>query len=282
MASRYWQVEINESDREKTAFITKQGTYEFNVMPFRLTNAPTIFQQLMDRIFYNIKNKYVLVYLDDINIYFATFEDHLKHLKNVFERVRKANLKLNLDKCHFCKKELAFMRHVINYTGIKPDPTKVEKVKNFAIPTNITELRGFIGLASYYRRFILNFATIVEPMNKLLRKNIPYKWDEKCQTAFEQLKNKLTTTSFLIYPNFSKPFLLYTNVSYKGLGAVLAQLDEEGNEHVIAYASRSLVEAEVNYATTEIECLATVWAMKYFRPYIYLQEFSLITNYSTL
>jgi hypothetical protein len=282
MASGYWQVEMNESDREKTAFITKQGTYEFNVMPFGLTNAPATFQRLMDRIFYDIKDKYVLVYLDDINIYSATFEDHLKHLKNVFERVRKANLKLNLDKCHFCKKELAFLGHVINHTGIKPDPAKVEKVKNFAIPTNITELRGFIGLASYYRRFILNFATIVEPMNKLLRKNIPYKWDEKCQTAFEQLKDKLTTAPILTYPDFSKPFLLYTDASYKGLGAVLAQLDEEGNEHVIAYASRSLVGAEVNYATTEIECLATVWAMKYFRPYIYLQEFSLITDHSAL
>ena len=155
-------------------------------------------------------------------------------------------------------------------------------MKNFTIPTNTTELRGFIGLASYYRRFIQDFATISEPMNKLLRKNTPYKWDEKCQKAFETLKEKLTTAPILTYPDFSKPFLLYTDASYQGLGAVLAQLDENENEHVIAYASRSLVGAELNYATTEIECLAAVWAMKYFRPYIYLQEFNLITDHSAL
>src|SRR5271170_3262103 len=189
LASGYWQVEMNSDDREKTAFTTKQGIFEFNVMPFGLTNAPATFQRLMDRLFYNIKNKYILVYLDDINIFSTTFEEHLKHLKEILERFRQANLKLNMEKCHFCK-ELTFLGHTISAEGILPDPTKVDKVKNFAVPTNLTELRGFIGLASYYRRFIQDFSTIVEPMNHLLRKNTSYIWNEDCQKAFNTLKEK--------------------------------------------------------------------------------------------
>ena len=128
----------------------------------------------MDRILYDIKVKYVLVYLDNINIYLTTFEKHMKHLRDVMEQFQQANLKLNLEKCQFCKKELAFLGHIVNAQGIQPDPGKVDKVKNFPIPTNITELRGFIGLASYYRRFIQDFATIVKLMNRLLKKDIPY------------------------------------------------------------------------------------------------------------
>jgi hypothetical protein len=191
-------------------------------------------------------------------------------------------LKLNLDKCHFCKKEISFLGHLVSEEGIKPDPAKVDKVENFSVPINTTELRGFIGLASYYRRFVQDFATIVEPMNRLLRKDIPFIWNEACEKAFEFLKEKLITTPILIYPDFSKPFILHTDASYQGLGAVLAQEDDKGHEHVIAYASRSLVGAEYNYAPTEIECLASVWAMKYFRPYIYMGEFTLVTDHSAL
>ena len=203
LASGYWQVEMNETDREKTAFVTKQGIFEFNVMPFGLTNAPATFQRLMDRVFYDIKDKYVLVYLDDVTIYSSTFEEHIQHLKEVLERFRRANLKLNLDKCHFCKKEISFLKHLVSEEGIKPDPTKVNKVKNFPMPINTTELRGFIGLASYYRHFVQDFATIVKPINYLLRKNISFIWNEACEKAFEFLKKKLITTPILIYLAFS-------------------------------------------------------------------------------
>ena len=222
LASGYWQVEMDPEDREKTVFITKQGTYEFNVMPFGLTNAPATFQRLMDRLFHDIKDKYILVYLDDINIFSTTFEEHLEHLREILERFRHANLKLNLDKCHFCQRELAFLEHIISSDGILPDPAKVDKVKNFPIPTNLTELRGFIGLASYYYYSIQDFVTIVKPMNHLLRKNISYIWNEDCQKAFEILKEKLITAPILAYLDFTKPFLLYTDVSYQRLGAVLA------------------------------------------------------------
>jgi hypothetical protein len=206
----------------------------------------------------------------------------MEHLKEVLERFRRAKLKLNREKCYFCKRKLAFLGHVISADGIQPDPGKVDKVKNFPIPTNTTELRGFIGLASYYRRFIQDFATVAEPMNRLLRKDIPYIWNEDCDLAFNQLKERLITSPILIYPDFSKEFLLYTDASYQGLGAVLAQLDDEGHEHVIAYASRSLVGAETNYAPTEIEGLASVWAIKYFQPYLYGTYFTLITDHATL
>jgi hypothetical protein len=282
LASGYWQVGMDPRDRDKTAFITKQGTYEFNVMPFGLTNAPATFQRLMDKIFYEVKEKYVLVYLDDINIYSTTFEEHLEHLQDVFDRLREAGLKLGPDKCHFCKTELAFLGHSISDKGIAPDPAKIEKVQNFLIPTNLTELRGFIGLASYYRRFIQDFATITAPLNKLLKKDTPFIWTDECQQAFEFLKDALTTAPILSYPNFEEPFILYTDASYQGLGAVLGQKDEEGNEHVIAYASRSLDKAELNYAPTEIECLAAVWGMKYFRPYIYQSTFELVTDHAAL
>ena len=144
------------------------------MMPFGLTNAPATFQRLMDHLFYDIKDKYILVYLDNINIFSITFEKHLQHLEEILKRFRKANLKLNLEKYQFCQKELSFLGHVINAERIKPDPSKVDKVKNFPTPTNITELRGFIGFASYYHYFIQDFATIVEPMNHLLRKDISY------------------------------------------------------------------------------------------------------------
>jgi hypothetical protein len=282
LASGYWQVGMDPRDRDKTAFITKQGTFEFNVMPFGLTNAPATFQRVMDKIFYEVKEKYVLVYLDDINIYSTSFEEHLEHLQDVFNRLRDAGLKLGPDKCHFCKRELGFLGHVISAEGIAPDPAKVDKVQNFPVPTNLTELRGFIGLASYYRRFIQDFAQIAAPMNKLLKKDTPYIWSKDCQKAFEFMKNALTSAPILRYPNFEEPFILYTDASYTGLGAVLAQKDEEGLEHVIAYASRSLDKAEQNYSATEIECLAAVWGMKYFRPYIYQSQFELVTDHSAL
>jgi hypothetical protein len=264
LASGYWQVEMKPEDREKTAFITKYGLFEFNVMPFGLTNASATFQRVMDKIFADLKNKFILVYLDDITIYSKTFEEHLEHLKEVFKRLQNAGLKLGKDKCCFGKQQLAFLGHIISEKGILPDPSKIDKVQNYPAPTNLTELRGFIGLASYYRRFILNFSRIVEPLNKLLKKDTPFIWSETCQQAMDILKEKLTTAPILQYPDFEKLFTLFTDAFYQDLGAILAQKDSNNNEYVVAYASRALNSAEINYSPTEIECLAAVWGMEYF------------------
>ena len=193
LASGYWQVAMAPEDQPKTAFITSYGLYEFKVMPFGLTNAPATFQRLMNKVFREEIGKFVAVYLDDIIIFSVTFEEHIQHLRQIFQQLKKAGLKLGRDKCEFGKTELAFLGHIVSGNGIAPDPSKIEKIKDFPIPKTLTELRGFLGLASYYRRFIQNFSTIAAPLHRLLRKDIPYEWTESQQAGFEYLKNCLIT-----------------------------------------------------------------------------------------
>jgi hypothetical protein len=189
---------------------------------------------------------------------------------------------LNPEKCKFASNELAFLGHIINKDGIQTDPDKIEKVKKFPQPQNLTQLRGFLGLASYYRRFIKDFSKIANPLNKLLKKNTPYRWTNSQQQAFEHLKNCLVSAPILTYPNWDRPFMLFTDASTFALGAVLSQKDTEGNEHVVAYASRSLLPAEKNYFATELECLAVVWAIEKFHQYLHGSRFTLITDHSAL
>lgn len=282
LASGYWQVEMNPKDREKTAFITQFGTFQFTVMPFGLCNAPATFQRLMDEVLHDELWKFVVVYLDDLNIYSRTFDEHLQHLRKIFDRLRDAGLKLNPEKCKFASTELAFLGHVISKDGIRTDPGKISKVKDFPRPTNLTQLRGFLGLASYYRRFIKDFSKIANPLNKLLKKNVPFNWTNAQQQAFEYLKNCLISSPILTYPQWNRPFILFTDASTFALGAVLSQKDEDGNERVVAYASRSLLPAEKNYTATELECLAAVWAIGKFHHYLHGSHFSLITDHSAL
>lgn len=283
LASGYWQVEIKPEDREKTAFITNEGLYEFNVMPFGLTNAPATFQRLMNKIFKEQLNKMVVIYIDDTNVFSTTFEEHLSHLRIVFDKLRKNGLKLQPSKCHFGKTSLAFLGHIIGKDGIQPDPIKISAIQQFPIPTNLTILRGFLGLASYYRRFVKNFAKIATPLHQLMRKEQPFMWTEKCQEAFEELKQHLISPPILIYPNFEEPFFLYTDASSFGLGAILTQKNDKRKEHVIAYASRRTNEHERNYCATELECLAVVWAIQHFRPYLQSNiPFTVITDHIAL
>ena len=251
-------------------------------MPFGLTNAPRTFQRLMDRVLRNEIGKFVHVYLDDINVFSETFEEHLQHLAIVFQRLRDAGLRLNPEKCEFVRKSLHFLGHVVSEEELGPDPSKVNKVQDYPVPTNVRDLRGFLGLASYYRRFIQGFSRKAAPMYQLLRKGVPYEWTDQQQKAFESLKRLLTTAPILRYPDFDRPFILHTDASTTGLGAVLAQKDDEGLEYVIAYASRSLNKAERNYSVTELECLAAVWAVKTFRVYLYGTEFDLVTDHTAL
>jgi len=282
LASGYWQVAMEATDQAKTAFITSQGLYEFKVMPFGLTNAPATFQRLMNKVFKEEIGQFVAVYLDDIIIFSSTFEEHLRHLEHIFEKLKEAGLKLGKDKCEFCKLELAFLGHIVSGQGISPDPSKIDKVKNFPIPKNTTELRGFLGLASYYRKFMQEFSIKAAPLHVLLRKETPFEWTSSQQEAFEHLKNCLISAPILIYPDFKRKFLLFTDGSYVGLGAVLTQLDDQNRERVVAYASRSLNNAERNYAPTELECLAAIWGMEHFRSYLLYQPFELITDHAAL
>jgi hypothetical protein len=282
LASGFWQVELNPKDREKTTFITRFGTYEFTVMPFGLCNAPATFQRLMDTVLRDILWQFVVVYIDDINIGSITFEEHLVHLEQVFNRLEKAGLKLSPEKCFFFKEELPFLGHVISKNGIQTDPEKLRTIKEFPIPKDLTQLRGFIALASYYRKFVKNFSSIAEPLNRLMKKNTPYIWGKDQVEAFEHLKTCLMTPPILAYPNFEKPFILYTDASTFALGAILSQKDDDKKEHVIAYASRTLNKHERNYGITELECLAVVWAVKHFHHYLHGQKFIVITDHAAL
>ena len=282
LASGFWQVELDPKDREKTTFITRFGTYEFVVMPFGLCNAPATFQRLMDTVLRDILWQFVVVYIDDINVGSKTFEEHLQHLEQVFKRLQDAGIKLSPEKCFFFKEKLPFLGHVISKEGIQTDPEKLITIKNFPIPKDLTQLRGFIALASYYRKFVKNFSTIAEPLNRLLKKNTPYNWTRDQNNAFEKLKGCLMTPPILAYPDFERPFILYTDASTFALGAILSQLGEDKKEHVIAYASRTLNIHERKYSITELECLAVVWAVKHYHHYLHGQSFTVITDHAAL
>ncbi len=310
MASGYWQVEMDEKDIEKTAFITHEGLYEWTVMPFGLTNAPATFQRTMQMVLGELFYTVAPVYIDDIIVHSKTFQDHMRDIENVFEKIQGANLKLGPEKCKFCFEEIKFLGHIIGKDGIKTDPAKIEKVKNYPKPTNITQLRGFLGLAKYYRKFIKDFAKIAKPLNELTkgfkskpletRNGIKMKrkksekeknredeefmnsWKENQEKAFEALKKKLITAPVLMYPNFEKEFILYTDASKIALGAILHQVGKDGKEHVIAYENKTLGPAEQNYHTTELECLAVVWAIEKFDYYLEGNKFKIITDHIAL
>ena len=286
LASGYWQVPVAERDRTKTAFVTHRGQFQWSVMPFGLTNGPATFQRLMNLALDGLTWTYCLVYLDDVIIWSATFEDHLHRLRQVFEKIRMAKLKLKPSKCQFLKTQVKFLGHVVSSQGIKTDPEKVESVKTWPTPADVKELQGFLGLASYYRRFISDFSIIAEPLNKLCRKGVPFHWLQEQQSAFEELKHRLTSAPVLAYPDFSPgvgSFILDTDASQQlGLGAVLSQSQQDGTERVIAYASRSLNDHEKNYCTTRLEMLALVTYVDYFRYYLLGRRFRLRTDHHSL
>ncbi|EIE80571.1 hypothetical protein RO3G_05276 [Rhizopus delemar RA 99-880] len=219
---------------------------------------------------------------NDLNVYSLDHHQHLNHLEQVFQCILAANLKLNPEKCFFFKDHLKFLVYMVTKDGIQTDPSKIEKIVNYPIPKSITQVRAFLGLASYYRRFIKNFAAIARPLHDQTKtsKNIP--WTQKTTDSFEKLKQLLTTAPVLARPDFNKPFLLVTDASKAGLGCILTQLDENGHEHPIVFASRALKTNEANYAATKLECLAVIWAVKQFRPYLLGQKFTIITDHSAL
>ena len=281
LASGYWQVELAPDAREKSAFSTHRGLFEFTRMPFGLCNAPATFQRLMQVILTGLEGKSCFVYLDDILVVSSTFEDHLHHLAELFERLRQAGLRLKPKKCLLLRKEVPYLGHILSASGVRPDPAKIETVKSFPTPTDITKIRQFLGLASYYRRFIPAFARIAHPLHHLTKKDVPFHWDSDCEAAFQRLKECLVTAPILSYPHCGpgKQFILETDASGLGLGAILSQ-EQGGQVHPIAYASRTLDPHECNYGISELETLALVWAVRHFRPYILGHHTVVYTDHS--
>src|SRR6266540_3421218 len=252
-------------------------------MPFGLVNAPATFQRLMNDVLQDYLRKFCLVYLDDIIIYSKSLKDHKRYVRKVLQAIRSAGLKLKPAKCKWFKQEITFLDHKIGVNGIKPDDHNLKKIREAQPPQNKHQLRGFLGLAQYYRNFIKWFSTIARPLFTLLKKNTPFEWTVSQQTAFDILKRKLTEKPILAHPNFTKIFKLCTNASDVGLGAVLMQEDDQEKDRVICYEAKTLLLAEKNYSTTEKECLAVMWIMQKFKHFLGGgQPFEVYTDHAVL
>ena len=281
LASGYWQVEVAEKDRPKTAFTTGSGLYQFTVMPFGLCNAPATFERLMERVLSGLPWEVCLLYLDDIIVHAATFEAELERLRSVFTRLREAGLKLSPKKCHLFKKRVVFLGHVVSEEGVSTDPEKIKAVREWPTPTSASALRSFLGLCSYYRRFVHGFANVAAPLHRLTEHDRAFVWTSECDVAFHQLKQVLAQAPVLAYPTSEGAFILDTDASNTGIGAVLSQKQGE-EEKVIAYFSRSLTKSERQYCVTRKELLALVTAVRHFHHYVYGRHFKVRTDHGAL
>ena len=289
LKSGYWQVLMNESDKEKTAFACHRGLFEFNVMPFGLSNAPAVFQELMSVVLQGLGD-FAIAYLDDILDFSPTLEDHLQHLDTIFDRLRKHDLKLKLKKCNFLESETNYLGFIIGKDGIKPDPKKVEAIRSLPIPTCVREVRSFIGMSSYYRRFIPNFSEIAEPIIALTKKHAHYKWSAKHDEAFQYLKDSLSVVPLLAYPDTNKPYTLYTDASGTCIGACLTQscdvaednLPNVSNEKPIYYLSHKLSKTQCKWSTVEKEAYAIHFALQKLDHYLHGAQFVIKTDHKPL
>ena len=281
LASGFHQIKMHPEDAHKTAFSTPFGHYEFVRMPFGLKNAPASFQRLMDDLLRGLQGIILFVYLDDIVIYSNTLQEHEKKINLLFSRLRKAGLKLQIDKCEFLKTEVNYLGHVLSEKGLSPDPKKIEAVRKFPQPKNVKNVRQFLGLAGYYRRFIKDFAKISKPLTKLLQKDTPFAWTEKATESFETLKTFLCNAPLLQFPDLTKSFNITTDASGYAIGGVLSQ-GEIGKDRPIAYTSRVLRGPELNYEIYEKEALAIVHSVKTFKSYIYGRKITIITDHQPL
>ncbi|WVZ90038.1 LOW QUALITY PROTEIN: hypothetical protein U9M48_036371 [Paspalum notatum var. saurae] len=277
LSSGYHQLKIRPSDIPKTAFTTKYGLYEYTVMSFGLTNAPAYFMQLMNSVFMDYLDKFVVVFIDDILIYSKTEAEHEEHLRLVLQRLREHKLYAKFSKCEFWIDEVRFLGHVVSKGEIVVDPSKVSTVTNWKVPEIPKVVHGFLGLAGHYRRFIENFSRIAKPMTSLLGKDAEFRWTNAQQAAFDGLKKRLTTAPVLTLPDQQKKFIVYCDASRDSLGCVLMQ---EGK--VIAYASRQLRKHEVNYPTHDLELVAVVHALKIWRHYLFGQRCEICTDHKSL
>ena len=280
LRSGYWQLPVNPADRCKTAFCPGPGLglFQFCRMPFGLSGAPASFQRLMDALFRDLS--FVTTYLDDVLIHSRTVEEHKEHLRVVFNRIESAGLTLHGSKCIIGMYQVKYLGHVFSSKGMEPDPSKTSAVCDWPTPSDTSNLRSFLGLASYYRRYIHRFSEIAAPLHQLTNKGVTFKWTESCQLAFNQLKKKLTEAPVLAYPQFNpsaEQFILQTDASATGIGAIL----EQGGR-VVAYASRTLSSSEKNYSVIQRECLAIIFALKQFRHYLLGCKFSLLTDHAPL
>lgn len=276
MTAGYHQIRMKPGDEYKTAFKTHHGHYEFLVMPFGLTNAPATFQCTMNSILAPYLRKFAMVFIDDILVYSATLADHISHLRLVLTALRDHQFFLKQSKCKFAKSELSYLGHIITDAGVATDPSKVVAMLQWPVPTNFTELRGFLGLTGYYRRFVQHYGLLAKPLTNLLRQK-QFHWTAAAQTAFQNLKTAMTTTPVLTLPRFDLPFEVETDASDGGLGAVLMQQGKP-----VAYLSKALGEQNKHLSIYEKEFLALMMAVDRWRPYLQRTPFTIRTDHKAL
>ena len=282
LASGFWQVGLDMNAREKSAFCVPNGLYQFKRMPYGLCNAPATFQRLMEQVLAGLNWEICLLYIDDIIVFSSDFSQHLERLDKVMSHIEKSGLKINPKKCKFFTSQVKFLGHIVSADGITTDPSKVAAIKEWPQPHTVKQVRSFLGICSYYRRFVKDFSTIAHPLHKLTEKYSTFHWDTECKKAFETLKDKLTSPPILANPDNSKPYILDCDASATGIGAVLSQVDDDGVERVISYYSHSLDKPERNYCVTRRELLAIVMAVKNYHSYIYGVNITVRTDHGAL
>ena len=288
LAKGYHQVPLSERAKQICSFRCPSGFFRYTRMPFGIMNAPAVFQRMMDVVLRDIAWKFCMVYVDDVIIYSTSWSDHVDHVAHVLRRIRDAGLTVGLKKCHFGGREVAFLGYVVSAKGIKPDPAKVAAVRAFQIPATLPELRSFLGLASQFRKFIRSFGDMARPLQYLTRKEAHglwvagRAWTEERVLAFEAIKACVTEEVTLAHPRYDKPLLVVCDASDYGMGAMLAQLDDAGNERPIAFTSATFYGPALRYTTTEKEGLAVVWAAAHFRPYIHGIPTVVVTDHAAL
>lgn len=273
----YHQIRLLDEDEHKTAFKTHHGLYEFRVMPFGITNAPATFQGLMNSIFAPMLRKGVLVFVDDIMVYSSSLQEHVYHLQQVFELLQQHQLFVKASKCSFAQQQLEYLGHIIRVTGVATDPAKIQAVTDWPVPKTLKQLRGFLGLTGYYRKFIQHYGLLAKPLTNLLKKGVSYNWTSVEQEAFDCLKHALTHASVLKLPDFQKEFVIEIDASGKGIGAVLMQ-----DGHPLAYISKALGSKSQSLSTYEKECLAILLAIRKWRQYLQHNVFTIQTDHKSL
>ena len=281
MSAGFYQVPMDTTSQNFTAFSTPFGSFKWLRMPMGLTGSPNTFQNLMENILVGLTWKSCVPYLDDCIIFSRTPEEHVSRLREVFQRFHNANLKINPAKCSFFQTKVQFLGHIVSKDGLQVDPEKVDVVKKFPIPKTQTEVKSFLGLASYYRRYVSNFAAIARPLHKASETSSVFTWTEEAQDAFETLKTRLTSTPILAFPCLQQPFILYTDASQFAMGAVLAQV-QDGMEKAICYASKALSKSQTKYSATRRELLAIVTFTRHFRHYLLGRKFTIVTDHRAL
>lgn len=276
----FFQTKLHKDSRPCTAFTTGKNQYQMTRMPMGLKSSPNNFSRMMTIAMSGLNYDKCLIYQDDLIVIGRSLNSHNTNLMDVFGRLRSVNLKLNPPKCNFLQKQVLYLGHIISKDGIQPDSEKIKVLVNYPRPQSVDDVKRFVAFANYYRKFIPNFAEIALPLNRMSRKNATYCWSSECEKSFQKLKLTLTTPPVLQYPDFSEnnEFVLQTDASGQAIGSVLCNSDGRP----VAYASRTLNKAEINYPTIEKELLAIVWSVKYFRPYLYGRRFKIQTDHRPL